>query len=87
MTSDQRPPTRVPTWVWSGALVVLMVLTSLAVASVSVWLVLPYFALMALILFTPAGRGERERAAPGSRRQGPLAAKNSPMNGPGLGRR
>ena len=60
MTSDQRPPARVPTWVWSGALVVLMVLTSLAVASVSVWLVLPYFALMALILFTPAGRGERE---------------------------
>ena len=59
-TSDPRPPTRVPTWVWSGALVVLMVLTSLAVASVSVWLVLPYFALMALILFTPAGRGERE---------------------------
>jgi hypothetical protein len=59
-TSDQRPPTRVPTWVWSGALIVLMVLTSLAVASVSVWLLLPYFALMALILFTPAGRGERE---------------------------
>ena len=60
MTSDQRPPTRVPTWVWSGVLVVLMVLTSLAVASVSVWLLLPYFALMALILFTPTGRGERE---------------------------
>jgi len=60
MTSDQRPPTRVPTWVWSGVLVVLMVLTSLAVASVSVWLLLPYFALMVLILFTPAGRGERE---------------------------
>jgi hypothetical protein len=60
MTSDQCPPTRVPTWVWSGMLVVLMVLTSLAVASVSVWLLLPYFALMALILFTPTGRGERE---------------------------
>lgn len=60
MTSDQRPRTRVLTWAWSGVLVVLMVLTSLAVASVSVWLLLPYFALMALILFTPAGQGERE---------------------------
>jgi hypothetical protein len=60
MTSDQHPPTRVPTWVWSGVLVVLMVLTSLAVASVSVWLLLPYFALMAFVLFTPAGRGEPE---------------------------
>jgi hypothetical protein len=36
-----------------------MALTSLAVASVSVWLVFPYFALMALILFAPAGRGAR----------------------------
>jgi uncharacterized protein (TIGR00288 family) len=37
-----------------------MVLTSLAVASVSVWLVLPYLALMAVIVFTPPGRRERE---------------------------
>jgi len=39
---------------------VVLVLTSLAVASVSAWLVFPYLGLMALILFTPAGRGERE---------------------------
>jgi hypothetical protein len=35
---------------------VLILATSLAVASVSVWLVLPYLALMAVILITPPGR-------------------------------
>ena len=75
-TPDQRPPARVPAWAWSGALVVLMVLTSLAVASVSVWLVLPYLALMALILFTPPGRRERgEDHGARSRRQGPVGGE------------
>src|SRR5262249_50814516 len=42
-----------------GALLVLIVLTSLAVASVSAWLVLPYLALMALLVFAPSGQRER----------------------------
>jgi hypothetical protein len=58
-TRDRRPTARVRAWAWIAALVVLMVLTSLAVASVTPWLVLPYLALMALILLTPSGRGER----------------------------
>jgi hypothetical protein len=37
-----------------------MILTTLAVASVSVWLVFPYFVLMAAILFVPSGRRERK---------------------------
>jgi hypothetical protein len=37
-----------------------MVLTSWAVASVAAWLVFPYFALMAAILFAPAGRPWRK---------------------------
>ena len=56
-------------------MVVLMVLTSLAVASVSVWLLLPYFALMALILFTPAGRGEREVGCAGESEAGSVGGE------------
>ena len=57
-TPDHRLPAHVRTWVWNGALVVLLILTSIAVASVSAWLVAPYLALMAVILFTPPGRRE-----------------------------
>src|SRR4051812_11872085 len=56
MTPRLRPLAHVPAWASSGALAVLMVLTSWAVASVAVWLVVPYFALMVAILFAPAGR-------------------------------
>jgi hypothetical protein len=58
-TQDQRRPARVRTRALSGALGVLILATSLAVASVSVWLVLPYLALMAVILITPPGRRRR----------------------------
>jgi hypothetical protein len=72
-TLDKRLPARVRAWAWSGALWVLLVLTSLAVASVSVWLVIPYLALMAVILITPPGRGEREedRGEESEARSGP----------------
>ena len=72
-TSLQRLLARVPAWALSGALIVLMLLTSLAVASVTVWLVFPYVALMAVILFAPLGRREwkvvsREESEAGSDR-------------------
>jgi hypothetical protein len=72
-TSLQRLLARVPARALSGALIVLMLLTSLAVASVSVWLVFPYVALMAVILFAPLGRREwkvvsREESEAGSDR-------------------
>ncbi|HMB04289.1 MAG TPA: hypothetical protein VKP69_11195, partial [Isosphaeraceae bacterium] len=56
-SSDSPAPARTHAWVGITVLVMLMVSTSLAVASfVSAWLVPPYLALMAAILFAPPGR-------------------------------
>jgi hypothetical protein len=66
-SSDSPAPTRTHAWVWITVLVALTVSTSLAVASfVSAWLVPPYLALMAAILFAPSGR--RDKAADRSAR-------------------
>lgn len=49
---------------------VLMVVTSLAVASVSAWLVFPYLALMASILIAPPGRSGRGKGPDGESNAG-----------------
>ena len=55
-------------WTWPTVLVVLILLTSLAVASVSAWLVLPYLILMSLILLPSSLRRDAASAdlGPGS---------------------
>ncbi len=77
--SDHRPPARVRAWFWAGLLVVLMGLTSLALAHWgSIWLVPLYLLGMVLILF-PAGRREdvARLAGPGPQSiPGPEAASD-----------
>ena len=55
-TFGRRSPVQARAWAWPTMLVVLILLTSLAVASVSAWLVLPYLILMSLILLPTALR-------------------------------
>ncbi|AGA28013.1 hypothetical protein [Singulisphaera acidiphila] len=70
-TTEPRLGSRVRAWAWPVVLVVLMVLTSLALAfTVSVWLVPPYFILMVWILAPAQGPRDHVPAplAPGSQR-------------------
>ncbi|WP_422924155.1 hypothetical protein [Singulisphaera sp. PoT] len=57
---DVRASSATLAWGWMLALVILMVSTSLAVASVSQWLVPPYFLMMVWLLYP--GRSPRETA-------------------------
>jgi hypothetical protein len=52
-SSDSLSQVRLRSWLWPSALAALIALTSLVVASVSVWLVLPYLFLMFGLLFAP----------------------------------
>ncbi|HEV3164031.1 MAG TPA: hypothetical protein VGZ22_08370, partial [Isosphaeraceae bacterium] len=56
-------PARTLRWLWPLALGVFVPLTSLAVASVSLWLVLPYLFLIGGILFAPAKTSTGSRGA------------------------
>ncbi|WZP00832.1 hypothetical protein EP7_002487 [Isosphaeraceae bacterium EP7] len=75
------------------ALALLVPSTSLAVASVSVWLVPPYLGLMALILFVPGGRAGRSGLAgavgglePSGPKQVPAEEASRTAETPGFGR-
>ncbi|MEJ7640175.1 MAG: hypothetical protein WKF75_19970 [Singulisphaera sp.] len=65
-TFGRRSPVQAQVWTWPTVLVVLILLTSLAVASVSAWLVLPYLILMSLILLPTALRRDAAAADLGS---------------------
>ncbi len=65
-TVGRRSQGQARAWTWPTVLVVLILLTSLSVASVSAWLVLPYLILMSLILLPTALRRDAASVELGS---------------------